>query len=212
VNDAKMKMERPRTHAEINDFRRRALIEGTLRSLAKFGIAGTTVRSICQEAGTSRGLIGHYFESKEHLLEVAFRHLFSTISEYVKRIEARAGPDPLDQLMALPQAVFSTVVFTDQNRDAFLSFWHELRFNELVRQANREAYGDYQERTESLFERVAASLGVQIDALEAALGLITMIDGMWLGVAINDQFARRDVSIRTCQNYIRLQLGLPLAT
>ena len=50
--------KRPRTHAEINEYRRRTLIEGALRSLAERGVAGTTVATISKEAGASRGLLG----------------------------------------------------------------------------------------------------------------------------------------------------------
>lgn len=209
-NDTKQK--RPRTHAEINDFRRKALIEGAIRSLSAHGVAGTTVRTICREANVSRGLIGHYFQSKDQLLEAAFRHLFSLVADFVAGFEARAEPSPFDRLMAVPKALLSTAIFTETNRDAFLTFWHEMRFNDLIRNAHREAYSDYRKRIEHLFEQAAVQLDHPIDSQLAAVGLITMLDGMWLDAALDRQFASRRTLVRTCQNYIRTQFGLGLET
>jgi TetR/AcrR family transcriptional regulator, transcriptional repressor of bet genes len=202
--------ERPRTHPEINEYRRNALIEGTIRSLAEHGVAGTTVRSICAEADSSRGLMSHYFESKEHLLEIAFRYLYDTAANYVAKCQAAVGDDPEKQLRALPMAVFSPKVNTPLIRNAFITFWHEIRFNPLVREANSESYRAYQDRTETLFAAAAKQHGITIDARQASIGLITMIDGHWLVLSTYERMTSRDRAIKCCQNYIDLQLGLPV--
>ena len=59
---------RPRTHPEIQEFRRKALIEATIASLARHGVAHTTVRMICAAAGISSGLLTHYYDSKDELM------------------------------------------------------------------------------------------------------------------------------------------------
>lgn len=200
--------KRPRTHPEINEYRRNALIEGTIRSLAEHGVAGTTVRSICAEADSSRGLMSHYFESKEHLLEIAFRHLYDTSADYVAKCQEKAGDDPEKQLRALPTAVFSSKVNTPLIRNAFITFWHAIRFNPLVRKANSQSYSVYQHRTETLFAAAAKQHGVTIDARQASIGLITMIDGHWLLQSTNERMTSRDSAVKCCQNYIDLQLGL----
>ncbi|NMM45627.1 TetR family transcriptional regulator [Rhodospirillaceae bacterium KN72] len=202
-------VERPRTHPEINEFRRKTLIEGTIRSLAEHGVAGTTVRSICSEANSSRGLMNHYFDSKEHLLEIAFRHLYQTVASHVAKKQTQAGDDPVDQLHALPNAVFSAKVNTPQNRNAFLTFWHEIRFNPLVRKANQQVYGNYLENTERLFAAAAAERGISLDARQAAMGLITMIDGYWLSLSIYEKLSSREEAIACCTNYIDTQLMSP---
>lgn len=199
--------ERPHTHAEINEYRRKALIEGTIKSLSEHGVGGTTVRSICAEAGSSRGLIGHYFESKEHLLEAAFRHLYTTVANHVVKAQKKAGEDPHAKLLALPQSVFSSAVFTPLIRNAFLTFWHEIRFNPLVREANREVYGEYLHRTELLFSQASKERGLEINPKQAAIGLITMIDGLWLSLSIYDRLTSRESAVATCQQFIDLQLG-----
>lgn len=200
--------DRPRTHAEINEFRRRALMEGAIESMAKYGVAGTTVQTICALAGASRGLIGHYFDSKEALMAEALKHLFSQVAEHVGA-QIEAGPDtsPVGRLKAMPAALFSPKVFTRINRDAFLSFWHEVRFNEMVRKTNKQLYLDYTNRMETLFTDAAAQTGVPIDARKAALGLIGLTDGLWLGLSIHGQLVSREQAVEMCLLFIDSQLG-----
>lgn len=201
--------ERPRTHAEINVFRRRALMEGTIASLARHGVGGTTVQTITEEAGVSRGLIGHYFDSKDELIAEAFRHLFSEVGRQVRReLDRRGGDSATSRLFAFPEALFSSNVFTPLNRHAFLSFWHEVRFNDLVRKANRELYRDYIARMAGLFERAAAEGGVSIDGRAAALGLVALTDGLWLGLSIHDRVMSSAQATELCHAYLRDRLEL----
>jgi TetR/AcrR family transcriptional regulator, transcriptional repressor of bet genes len=202
------KPKRPRTQPEINRFRRQALIEGTIRSLARHGVAGTTVRTICDGAGSSRGLIGHYYESKEELLAVAFCHLFEKISNHVRGAQASMGDSALARLRATPAAVFSPGVCSELHRNAFLAFWHEIRFNEAVRNANRKLYRDYVRHMTALFADAAVECGARIDHGSAAVGLIGLIDGLWLSLSITGRTMTRKQAVGICCDYIDKSLGL----
>jgi TetR/AcrR family transcriptional regulator, transcriptional repressor of bet genes len=202
------KRPRPHTQVEINEYRRRLLIEGTIESMAERGVAGTTVRSISAGAGSSRGLIGHYYASKEELVAEAFRHLFATVSRQVGEAQTKVGGSALDRLRVLPRAVFSRAVFTDRNRNAFLAFWHEIRFNPAVRKVNQELYADYTKRTQGLFAEAAAERRAAIDHRSAATGLVALIDGLWLELSIDDRVVSRGKAVRLCERYIDQQLGL----
>jgi len=171
--------------------------------MAEFGVAGTTLKTICDAAGVSRGLTGHYFASKESLVAEAFKHLFNSLTEQVQKEAAKMGPmSKADRLRAMPAILFSDKVFTSRHRGAFLSFWHEVRFNPLVKKANRELYSDYVKRVESYFEDAARETGAKIDARNAALGLIALMDGLWLGLSIHDQVLSRKQATSLCQLFI----------
>ena len=199
--------QRPKTQAEINEYRRRSMIDGTLRSLSEKGVTGTTVRSISGGKAGSRGLIGHYYRSKEDLMAAAFVDLMQTITVAVNRVQARCGNDPVKRLKALPRAMFSTEVFTDLNRGAFLTFWHEIRFNPTVRKANEDIYRDYFKAVKDLFNEAAQQLDVELDTGSAALGLIAMVDGMWLELSIDDKIITRQKAVKLCHHYIEQQLS-----
>jgi len=200
-------MERPRKQPEINEFRRAALMDGMIQSLAEFGVAGTTVRTICDAAGVSRGLINHYYDAKEDLMAAALRHLFGQISETVgKRLDA-VGDRATDRLRAFPKALFHPNVFTERNRTAFLCFWHEARFNDKVRLVNKDLYVGYAARLERLFSDAAQECQVSIDAKAAADGLIGLSDGLWLGLSIHDTRIRAKNAADTCIRFIDRELS-----
>ena len=198
---------RPSTQPEINEFRRRALMEATIDILAKRGVAGATVRAITSAADTSHGLIGHYYASKDDLLVAALQHLFARVAEGVSRAIRAAGDDPVARLHAWPGGMFSPAVFTPTNRAAFLAFWHEIRFNPAVREANRRLYVGYRERCEVLFKKAAAGRGTELDAAHAAVGLVALIDGLWLDLSIEVGLVTREGAIGLCQEFIEQRLA-----
>lgn len=200
--------ERPRTLPEINEFRRKALIEGCIESMATYGIGGTTVKTICEAAGASRGLISHYFDSKDDLVAAALKHLYESIAENVGKAVENSGPSAVDKLHALPRAIFSDPVFKDENLTAFLGFWHEVRFNAAVREVNSGLYEAYIGRIETLFIDAARELGKEIDTRSAALGIVVLCDGLWLGMSIHDRVASPEQAIGIGCRYIDQQLGL----
>lgn len=201
--------KRPRTQLEINEFRRQALIDGTIRSLAENGVAGTTVSTICAAAGSSRGLLNHYYSGKDDLMVAALQHLFGSIAEAVRVEIDKHGSSAVARLRAMPGALYAKSVFTELNRTAFLSLWHETRFNAAVRKANQELYNGYVERTEALFRDAARELDIQIDHRRAALGLIGLTDGLWLGMSIYDAVVTREQALEICSDYIRRELRDP---
>lgn len=66
--------------------------------IASEGMDAATVRNIAARAGCSTTLITHYFNDKDELLLLAYRHI-STLA--VERLEAVTARDPADVLGAL---------------------------------------------------------------------------------------------------------------
>src|SRR5262245_33162951 len=80
--------------------RRDDLIQGTIRSIAALGYNDSTVNTICEAAGLSRGLIGYYFKGKDELLIEAYRYLTEQADDEARKAVRGAGPDPLQRLLA----------------------------------------------------------------------------------------------------------------
>ena len=72
--------------------RRRQLLDAAVRVFARKGYHDSRVGDIAEEAGVAHGLLYHYFESKEALLEAVFRDTWSQIVESIREIEARGEP------------------------------------------------------------------------------------------------------------------------
>jgi len=199
--------KRPRTHPEIKEYRRRTLIEGALRSLAEHGVSGTTVSTISKAAGASRGLLGHYFATKDEVMVAALEYLFGRIAETVRAAVARTE-GATNKLLAVPASLFSSATFTELNRTAFLALWHETRFNAKVRAANRRLYRDYIIRMDLMVRAAAEEQGVEVDPRQVALSFIALSDGLWLGLSIHDDVLTGAGAVSICQDQIKRELKM----
>jgi len=61
---------------------------------------------------------------------------------------------------------------------------------------------------DAMFAAAAAELEVEIDSRRAALGLIGLSDGLWLGLSIHDDVLTRQQVIDMCDDYISRELRL----
>jgi len=55
--------------------KRTAILEATLRLISKHGFHGTAMSKVAKEAGVSAGIIYHYFDSKDDLMDELYRHI-----------------------------------------------------------------------------------------------------------------------------------------
>ncbi|MGW1510635.1 TetR/AcrR family transcriptional regulator [Streptomyces sp. NPDC002394] len=69
--------------------RRRQLVEAAIRAMARDGVARTTTRSICAEAGVSLSVFHYCFDSKQALLEAAIETI---TCNYVARVKSAVEP------------------------------------------------------------------------------------------------------------------------
>ena len=196
---------RPSTQPEINAYRRSCLIEGTLRSLAEHGTAGTSIRTIAMAAGVSHGLARHYFETKDELMAAAYRHLCDLISESIRTAEETAGAAAVDKLKATPRATLSPPMFDRFHRLAFLEFWHEIRRNPAIARIHRDLYARYRRRVGRLFRQAACESGAVINPRRAAIGLLALLDGLWLELSLDDSGYSHADAQAICEIYIDRQ-------
>ena len=75
--------------------RRSQILSAARQAFMSSGLAGARVRQIAQLAGCNEALIYHYFDSKEHLFEVAIleplQQMIAEFSETTRRIESEPG-------------------------------------------------------------------------------------------------------------------------
>lgn len=194
-------LDRPKTHPEIQKFRREGLIKATLRVVAESGIENTTIARICETAGVSRGLANHYFAGKDELLQVAFECLLDDLNSATAKA-ARAEPHATGKLFAIVDTILSEELFKPTARAAYLCFWTASLTNESFAKTNRASYMRYHASIARLFQHAADERSVEVDARKAAIGLIGMIDGLWLDLSIGvEAFSPFDAVI-SCRDFI----------
>jgi TetR/AcrR family transcriptional regulator, transcriptional repressor of bet genes len=173
------KRTRERHNRESPDVRRKSLIQATMRSIAKYGYAGTTIGKICAEAQVSRGLINHHFGSKEELIRQSYKEL---CDEWVfqTRDMLRETRDPEDKMRAMLRVSFGPALFKQEYLGIWVGFWSVIGKSPSLRKLNRELYNQDRDAFQKIFEEIAAKRGKLIDSRRAALSLIALMDGLWL--------------------------------
>jgi TetR/AcrR family transcriptional repressor of bet genes len=161
--------------------RRLDLIQGTIRSIATLGYNNSTVQTICEAAGLSRGLIGHYFKGKDDLLLEAFRYLVGRADEETRTAVRAVGNDPLHRLLAATEATFNRAIEDREGGMVWLACWGVAPWVPEMHELQRKLWRRYRNWVERMIAQAADERGLKVDAKRAALTYAQMVDGFWLG-------------------------------
>jgi TetR/AcrR family transcriptional regulator, fatty acid metabolism regulator protein len=87
--------------------KRRQLLDAAVRVFARKGFHASRVGDIAEEAGVAHGLLYHYFDSKDELLEAIFRENWSVLVTRIASVEESDEP-AADQLRHIAAIVLRT--------------------------------------------------------------------------------------------------------
>jgi betaine-aldehyde dehydrogenase len=169
------------TYSEpIEEMRRRELVEVTIDSLAEVGFVGTTLAQIAARAGVSPGLVAHYFDDKDGLLEAAFRSLARRVGSQV-RARLSLVATPRGRIQAVIDANLAPEEFDQRTGSAWLAFWGQVLHVERLKRIQSV----YQRRTLSTLRNSLLKLVASDEAQSLAAMIAAMIDGVWLRAALS---------------------------
>ena len=169
----------PRDEAE--EARRVQLVEVTIDSLAEVGYVGTTLAEIAGRAGVSPGLVAHYFDDKDGLLEAAFRTLARTLATRVRARLALART-PRGRVQAVIDTNLAPEEFDKRTGTAWLAFWGQV----LHVRGLKRVQTAYQRRMLSNLRNDLRRMIPGEDARSLAAMIAAMIDGVWLRAALSE--------------------------
>ncbi len=87
----------------MEPIRRRQMIDATMECINEDGIARASMQRIARKAGVTSGLIVHYFDDKEGLLEAVYQDLFFRVrEETLKRL--KSAETPYERVFAITEA------------------------------------------------------------------------------------------------------------
>jgi TetR/AcrR family fatty acid metabolism transcriptional regulator len=95
------------TRAAVPEERRRQILDAAVRAFAQKGYHASRVSDIAEEAGVAYGLVYHYFESKEAVLEAIFRDTWGMMLTAINAVE-ESEPSPREQLRKTAAIVLRT--------------------------------------------------------------------------------------------------------
>jgi len=198
---------RKRKPSRIAEMRRAELIEAAIRDIASKGYDSVTVASICKEAGFSRGLIGHYFDSKDALLFEAVKTMSDRLGNAIRESVTAAGPDVVDRLHALIRASFTPPGFTTDNVAVWVALAGTARWSPPLSRLYQDIWDEYRKRVGRLFARAGEAVGRDIDIQSTTLAFSQLIEGMWIGCNANPQALSPALAEQVCHDYVDLVLG-----
>jgi len=172
-----------RTQAQNREYRRKSLLEAAIAIVAKYDITGATVERICTQAGASRGLIAHYFDSKEELLLAALTNWFDRALGIKKQIAMNEDLDAETRIRHIAYSSFDNPSYSWETAAAWQAFTNASRHNKAYARPIRNASKFSNSVTEPLFKQAARDYDIKIDAKKAAIGLYILDDGLWNSLA-----------------------------
>lgn len=185
--------DRPISRSQMKLLRRQQLIESTIESIAKRGFAETTMADVAEGAGLSRGIVNFHFVSKEMLLNETLHHLAQEYREVWRKALDRAGPAPVDRLMALVAADFDTKVCNKKKVAVWYAFWGEARsrpyYREICAGFDREHHVALRDACQELIDQ-GDHHGPTADQIATATAATT--DGLWQNLLIHPQSFDRE--------------------
>jgi TetR/AcrR family transcriptional repressor of bet genes len=188
---------------DIKAFRRQQLIDATLRTIARYGFARTTMAHVAKAAGLSHGIVNFYFKTKEALLYETLVHLAEEYEAVLQRALDRAGPEPVLALDAMIETDLGSEVCTSTKATVWLAFWAESRGRPKYRQLCRKLAEDYFGQVRDLCTRLAAGHGYgETDIENISRSFNSLINGLWVDMAIDPQSFDRERARHACRAYL----------
>lgn len=197
---------RPRGASRISEDRRQELIDAAIRSISEIGYNDVTVQSICEEAGFSRGLIGHYFSGKDELLLEAVRKVADELGAATRATVRVAGTDPIDRLHAIVVASFRPPGFSAEKAAVWAALAGTARWSPSLAEIYRNLWSGYRKAIARLLVRAAEQRGLSLDPDRSALLFSQMIEGFWIGLTADPLAIKPDAAEAACHAFLDMLL------
>lgn len=163
----------PRTaeqNEQIRQATRTAIVEAAMTCFAQNGYAHTSIRQIAAQAGISTGLMYHYFESKEALLETVLENCMAILSGVLLGAykQGKAG----ERIPGLLWAMFAML----EEDQEFWALFQMLRSQPAITAVVGDAFRRWTRRLRNLFTVELRGAGRDEPEVDALI-LYSLIEG-----------------------------------
>ncbi|MCP4236419.1 MAG: TetR family transcriptional regulator [Aestuariibacter sp.] len=176
--------------------RRQELMAAGIACLGKGGMSAFTIDQICKQAGVSRGLINHHFESKDDLLKCIYADMTDHLLVDYNCSDAR-------QLLAMIiDTSFDEGSFNRSNLRAWLSIWGQVASNSALNDLHQQRYGIYKARIKNALADISSTNVDLFDVDSVARQLIALIDGLWLEYCLHSSGFSLGAAKADCHRFL----------
>jgi TetR/AcrR family transcriptional repressor of bet genes len=204
---APSRVPRKQKPSRVAQERRRDLIEAAIRDIAANGYDKVTIATICEQAGFSRGLIGHYFVGKDELLLEAVRTVASELGQAIREAAEAAGPDPLDRLHGIVHASFTPPGFTPEKVAVWVSLTGSAQWSPDLAKIYRDIWRDYRRGVGRLMAKAAKERSLALDIDLTSLMFSQLIEGLWVGGSADPHAISAARAEACCHSFLEQTFG-----
>lgn len=192
---------------KISDIRRAELRRAAFEVLQREGMAGATLERVAAQAGASKGIVLHYFASKQELFEHAMREANVKLAEVVVARLHRAT-SARERLQAIIDANFDESFFQPSICHAWLSLCAEVPREPQLARIQKVIHARMRSNLLSALRHLVSEEDVE----PIALGITTLIDGLWLRSGLQSGGLSRQEAMAQMDDYLSHRLPSADAT
>lgn len=185
----------PEQNEEIRQQTRNQIIDVAFKLFANEGYAKTSIAAVAKKAGISKGLIYHYFDSKQDILEAIFDQLIE-LGEAVTNFPKEFTP--VDKIRQTLERTFEFIE-TESNTGRLMV---SLALQPEAFSSLKAKLDKVQEQQLDLYKEIMWDLGYEQPKLEAyQLGAI--MDGILLGcVTMGEHYPLKEMKQKILEEYV----------
>ncbi|MDX1640147.1 MAG: TetR/AcrR family transcriptional regulator [Balneolaceae bacterium] len=188
----------PRTakqNQEIREQTRQQIVDAAFELFANEGYAKTSISAVAKKAGISKGLIYHYFESKESILEAIFDQLVEMGEE------VSSFPEDFSAAEKIRQTLEKTFEFIE-NQASLGRLMISLALQPEAFSSLKSKLDKVQEAQMILYKEIMWDLGFEQPELEA-YQLGALMDGILLGcVTMGEDYPLKEMKKKVMEEYV----------
>jgi AcrR family transcriptional regulator len=170
----------------VEERRREEVLRATWELIAEVGYGRVRVADIADRVGVSTGTIHYYFETKEDVLDAAFRFAVADSRRRSERAVADLT-DPWGRLLAVVDAHLPQGLGRSEWM-IWLQLWNEASVRPPLRLLNADSYGQWLDLVEGIVkDGQARGVFEPVVSRDFALRLLTMMDGLAIQVLMGSE-------------------------
>lgn len=189
--------------------RRAEILCGSIRVIARDGVVAAKMKDIARESGVSLGLIQHYFDTREKLIDAAFGAMMQVISRETARATGSVA-DPLQFIYeTIRLHVFGTVAFPER-----WGFWSELWAasgrSDHLRGVATQIYGLWARPLEAALQSLKdqGRLPAGTDPERLTTGILALMDGLAVRTIAEPELVSPQLMLQLLNDWTTTQLGV----
>lgn len=182
-------MKRATKQRQSSEARKAELIVATLQSLRKHGYLNSTITTISEESGLSRGLMSHYFDNKDELLSVAHRYYLQNVNDFFRHVVISTEGGHFAKLF---YSVCVPFLRDTGYQRMLIHYMSAAWILPEVLEMHRSLWRRYRSNIERRIAAAARERGLTMDTRLAAITLTQLGDGLWLGWVMEEAYTMED--------------------